>query len=57
MLVFVADAVIPVAHFLGAIMVLGRVLAPATPTVKCLPPLGIEVFAVLAMSAARECPR
>ena len=52
-LVPVADAVIPVAHLLGAIMLLGRILVSATPFVECLAPLGIEVLAIMGVTTAR----
>ena len=51
-LILVADAVIPVAHLLAAVVLLRRVLVAAAPFVKCLAPLRIEVFAVLSMAAA-----
>ncbi len=38
-LVLVADAVVPVAHLLGAVVLLGRVLVSATPFVERLAPL------------------
>src|SRR5208282_5775324 len=52
-LILVADAVIPVAHLLGAVMLLRRVLVPAAPFVKRLAPLGIKVFAIPGMTGAR----
>src|SRR5580704_14692354 len=52
-LIFVADAVVPVAHLLGAVVLLRRVLVSATPFVKRLAPLGIEVFAIPGMTGAR----
>ena len=51
-LVPVADAVIPVAHLLGAIMLLGRILVSATPFVECLAPYGIEILPILGVTAA-----
>ena len=51
-LVSAADLQVPVAQFLAAVVLLGGVAIAAAPLVEGLPPLGVQVLAVLGVAAA-----